>query len=309
MLIGIHDAELEHFKSLKSFPNYALMKISAFHKAQGDTVEWWNAMYNSVTNYDKVYSSKIFDFTPVNPYLPKDTIKGGTGYDLKVKLPLEIDGVFPDYSIYPNCDYAIGYITRGCVNKCRWCIVPEKEGYIKPYRSWRSLVRPDSDKLVLMDNNILACDYGITELETLINSGYCIDLNQGMDARLVNKEIANVLSRLSWIEYIRFSCDQLSQIEYIYKTAELLSRYGIKPYRLYVYLLVTKDIDNACQRVEALKKLTGINIYAQSEVNAREGVYPNEAQKEFSQSYMYSRKYKTETWQDYCHRLKLNFEV
>ena len=72
--------------------------------------------------------------------------------------------MFPDYSLYPRCDYAIGYVTRGCPRKCRWCVVPEKEGGIRPYRRWRELVRSDGDKLVLMDNNILSCDYGVSEL-------------------------------------------------------------------------------------------------------------------------------------------------
>ena len=189
MQVGLHDAEKEYLKH-KTFPNYALMKISAYHKARGDSVEWWTPLLH----YDIVYSSKIFDFTPENPYLPPDAIRGGTGYtDIPISrtLPLEIDAVFPDYSIYPECDYAIGYITRGCPNNCPWCVVPAKEGGIKPYRTWKELVRPDTNKLVLMDNNILACEYGITQLESLIGSGYAIDLNQGMDARLVDERIAS----------------------------------------------------------------------------------------------------------------------
>ena len=152
MKIGLHDSEKEHLRN-KSFPNYALMKISAYHKSKGDKVEWWSPL----EKYDKVYSSKIFDFTPENPYLPPDTIKGGTGYDMKSVLPQEIDDMYPDYSIYPECDYAVGFITRGCPNSCRWCVVPKKEGEIKPYRKWQELIRPDSNKLILMDNNILAC--------------------------------------------------------------------------------------------------------------------------------------------------------
>ncbi len=260
MRIGLHDSELEYLKR-KTFPNYALMKISAWHKSQGDTVEWWYPE----GEFDKVYSSKIFDFTPENPYLPSDTIKGGTGYDIQLKLPDEIENMFPDYSIYPECDYAIGYITRGCPNKCRWCVVPEKEGNIKPYRTWQELVRPDSNKLVLMDNNILACEYGIQQLENLIDSGYSIDLNQGMDARLVDNRIAEILSKIKWIRYIRFSCDTTAQITAIESTIKFLEKHGVKPYRVFVYLLVTKDIDNAVYRDEHLKKFIGRTNYAQAE--------------------------------------------
>lgn len=295
--IGLHDSEKECLKR-KTFPNYALMKISAYHKSLGDTVEWWQ----HGKQYDKVYSSKIFDFTPDNPLLPPNTIKGGTGYNIKSILPPEIDSIFPDYSIYPECDYAVGYITRGCPNKCRWCIVPDKEGDIKPYRTWKQLVRPDSKKLVLMDNNILACEYGIQQLESLINSGYSIDLNQGMDARLVNVRIAKIISQLKWIRYIRFSCDTTAQIQAIENTASLLMRFGVKPYRLFIYLLVTKDIDNAAYRVERLKKLKGITIYAQAERNDRKGIIPNKLQLEFAQRYIYSGKFRKETWEEYCRR-------
>ncbi|MDE5584056.1 MAG: radical SAM protein [Ruminococcus sp.] len=229
--IGLHDSEADSLKN-KTFPNYALMKISAWHKLQGDTVEWWYPM----GDFDKVYSSKIFDFTPENPYLPPDTIKGGTGYDIHSALPDEIEEMFPDYSIYPDCDYAIGYITRGCPNKCRWCVVPEKEGNIKPYRTWQELLRPESRKLILMDNNILACKYGVNQLESLIDSGYAIDLNQGMDARLVTDRIAEILSRLKWIRYIRFSCDTMRQIKAVENAVRLLEMYGVKPYRVFIYL-------------------------------------------------------------------------
>lgn len=301
--IGLHDAEKTYLKN-KTFPNLALMKLSAYHKSLGNDVEWWNPLYQ----YDRIYSSKIFDFTPLDPYLPDDAVRGGTGYeDIHVdqELPEEIDIMFPDYSIYPSCDYAIGYLTRGCIRNCRWCVVPRKEGMIRPYRRWQDVVRNDTDKLVLMDNNILACDYGTRQLEGLIGSGYRIDLNQGMDARLVTNEIAEILSRISWIRFIRFSCDQKSQIEPIRKTIALLGYHGVKPYRIFVYLLVTKDIKDAAERVEALKQFHGINIYAQAERNERMGIMPNKAQLEFSQRYIYSGRYRAETWNEYCERKRI----
>ena len=303
MRVGLHDAEAEHFRGKKRFPNYALMKISAWHKAQGDTVEWWEPL----GLFDRVYSSKVFDFTPENPYLPPDTVKGGTGYGLFTELAPEIDAVFPDYSIYPSCDYAIGYLTRGCPNKCRWCVVPKKEGGIRPYRAWQDLVRQDTDKLVLMDNNILACDYGIEQLAGLIRSGYRIDLNQGMDARLVTSEVADILARLKWINYLRFSCDQESQIEPVLRTCALLKERGIKPYRVFVYLLVTADLSSASRRVEALKGLRGINLYAQAERNESLEIRPNKAQLEFAHRYVYSGCFRRETWEEYIQRKELIF--
>lgn len=295
MRISIHDAEAEVTHTAQKYPNYALMKISAWHKARGDEVEWWQPLLG----YDAVYSSKVFDFTPENPYLPDNTIRGGTGYGLYKDLPEEIDAIFPDYSMYSSCDYAIGYLTRGCPNHCRWCVVPKKEGNIRPYRKWQELVRQDTDKLVLMDNNILASGFGIEQLAGLVGTSYRIDLNQGMDARLVTPEIAEVLARLKWMRFLRFSCDQESQIEPIYHTCELLGKYGVRPYRVFVYLLVTADLGSASRRVEALKKLPGINLYAQAERNERMGIVPNKDQLDFSQRYVYSGTYRSETWEEY----------
>lgn len=154
MNVGLHDSDAT------DFPNYALMKISAWHKAQGDNVEWWNPLFP----YDRVYSSKVFTFTPENPYLPENTIKGGTGYGIYTELPPEIDDMFPDYSIYPNVDYAIGFLTRGCIRNCPWCVVPKKEGRIRPYRTWKEVKRADSRVIVFMDNNVLACPHGIEQI-------------------------------------------------------------------------------------------------------------------------------------------------
>ena len=180
--------------------------------------------------------------------------------------------------------------------------MPEKEGQIRPYRGWKDLVRRDTDKLVLMDNNILACEYGIDQLKSLIGSGYRIDLNQGMDARLVNEEVADILSQLSWIRFIRFSCDQSAQIKDVSNAIELLQKRGVRPYRIFVYLLITSDLKDASNRVEALKRYKAINLYAQAERNERLGIIPNAAQLEFQQRYVYGGCYRKETWQRYCDR-------
>ena len=99
-----------------------------------------------------------------------------------------------------------------------------------------------------------------------------------------------------------FRSDQQAQIEPIYKTVELLGKYGIKPYRVFIYLLVTEDIEDAAQRVEALKKLGNITIYAQAERNWRQGIVPNKMQLEFAQRYVYSGIYRKQTWAEYLER-------
>lgn len=305
MKIALHDSDKDFLKK-KSFPNLALMRISSFHKGRDDSVCWWQRE----EEYDLVYSSKIFDFTPRNLDLPEDTLRGGTGYrdlPLNQTLAQEIEVCKPDYSIYPDCDFALGYLTRGCIRSCRWCVVPSKEGNIHSYRRWQEVVREDSKKLTLLDNNILACDYGLEQLEELASTDFKLDLNQGMDARLVSPEVAELLSRLKWQRFLRFSCDTMSQVENIFKVAHLLGLHGVKPYRIFVYLLVTADVENASQRVEALKKLKGINIFAQAERNESLGITPNKEQRTFVNRFMFGRCYKKGTWEEYLERTNTVF--
>ena len=117
-----------------NYPNLALMKISSYHKGIGNQVEW----YNPFDQYDCVYKSKIFSFTNDYEHSIENTCQvfsGGTGYSLNSRLDKEVEYAIPDYSIYPSIDKrtAYGFITRGCPNKCKWCVVPKKEGTVHAY--------------------------------------------------------------------------------------------------------------------------------------------------------------------------------
>ena len=296
--VALHDADAEHLKRRDKFPNYALMKISAWHKANGDTVEWFNPIEAHL--YDKVYSSKVFDFTPENDYLPPDTIKGGTGYGIFEDLPKEIDDMFPDYSIYPECDYAIGFITRGCQNKCANCYVPQKEGAIRPYRTWDQIVRSDTKKLVLMDNNITAHPHGVEQLRQIAETDYAIDINQATSVFSITPEIAKIFAKLKWIKYIRFACDKKPQIEGLYRAAKLLEDAGIPNSRLFVYVLITKDLDDDLERIYALRKLKGVTIYGMPYVDNRIGEVPEKWQKAMAQKYIYSGQWRKIDWDEWC---------
>ena len=288
MFVGLHDSDET------DFPNYALMKISAWHKAQGDTVEWWNPLLT----YDRVYSSKVFTFTPENPYLPENTIKGGTGYGIYDELPQEIDDMFPDYSIYPNVDYAIGFLTRGCIRKCPWCVVPKKEGKIRPYRTWKEIKRPDSRDIVFMDNNVLACPHGIEQMMDMIGKDLRIDFNQGLDARLITPEIADILSRLKWIRQIRMSCDTDQMLDVCLTAINRLKDCGVKPYRVFVYLLV-KDIESAERRAIALRDV-GADAFAQPYRDFTTNTEPSIELKKFARWVNHKAIFKTvERFADY----------
>ena len=217
MKIGLVDVD-GHAKKKKwgatIYPNLALCKIARYHKQQGDDVEWAFPF----EHYDVVYMSKVFNFSPddTTVYQADKIVKGGTGYDIKSQLPDEIDRLQPDYSIYPNIpsDTAYGFLTRGCPNKCPWCVVPRKEGRIRPYMDCDEIAIEGRTKLVLMDNNILAAgDYAVQQLEKIIERGYRVDFNQALDARLVTDEYARLLARIKWIDRrIRFGCDTKGQI-------------------------------------------------------------------------------------------------
>lgn len=165
MKIGLIDVDSHNF------PNLALMKISAHHKARGDTVDWWNGFIH----YDIVYKSRVFDDTYSADHITvKDAdmiIAGGTGYDLTNKLPNEIEHQYPDYSIYPHHSEAYGFLTRGCPRNCPFCIVGEKEGRVSRHVADLSEFWRGQEKIKLLDPNLLACKNHESLLQQLISSG------------------------------------------------------------------------------------------------------------------------------------------
>lgn len=268
--IGIHDSDRT------GFPNLALMKLSAWHKQRGDVVQWWMP----IAEYGVVYSSKIFTFTPECDYLPEGTIKGGTGYGVYDDLPSEIDAIQPDYSLYPECKHAIGFLTRGCIRHCPWCVVPKKEGEYKPYRDWREVKRPDSRDIVFMDNNVLAGEHGIRQLESMAGQDVRIDFNQGLDARLIDDGIAQILAKLKWIRFIRMSCDTIPMLDEVLKAVDRLEKHGVKPYRVFVYLLV-QGIEDAEYRAVRLRD-RGVDVFAQPYRDFTNEVQPTQEQRDFA---------------------------
>lgn len=256
MLIGILDID-GHTQIKKwgsAFPNLVCMKIAGYHRNLGDQVEW--AVPHR--HYDRIYASKVFTFKPDidwSGYDADEIIKGGTGYDLHSTLPDEIDRAIPDYSIYPFIDdrTAYGFLTRGCPNRCKWCVVPIKEGKTRPYMDVDDIaVLNDKghrrDHLVLMDNNILASQYGLEQIEKIVHYRYWVDFNQALDARLVTPEVAKLLSQVRWWPYVRFGCDTKAQIEPCQRASDLMQQYGYNGGFFY-YCLLTNDINECLTRV------------------------------------------------------------
>ena len=207
MNIGLIDVDSHNF------PNLALMKISAYHKSKGDSVEWYEPLFHSMGEpLDIVYMSKVFgdEYTKDYPYFinAKQVYKGGTGYHIKVvdgaevfdkenhkNLPDEIEHMYPDYSLYPEYtkDMAYGFLTRGCCNNCSYCIVSQKEGLCSRKVADLSEFWNGQKHIKLLDPNILACKDHMELLQQLVDSKAKVDFTQGLDARFINEEKCEVV--------------------------------------------------------------------------------------------------------------------
>jgi hypothetical protein len=289
MKIGLIDID-EH-----NFPNLPLMKLSAYHKNKGDKVSF----YNSFDNYDIVYKSKIFTYTKDYEYYINNAdriVSGGTGYNNN-KLTSEIEHIMPDYSLY-NVKSAYGFLTRGCPNKCQWCIVPKKEGEIKGNADITEFWNGQKEA-VLLDNNVLASDFGLNQIEKIIDLGIKIDFNQGLDVRIIaeNKDIAELLSRVKWSRYLRIACDTRSQIPFIDKAVDFLNYYGLKNYKIFVYVLI-KDIPDALIRIEYLRQ-KGLQPFAQPYIDFLGKNKTTKQQKMLARWVNHKAIFNTVKWKDY----------
>lgn len=204
MNVGLIDVDSHNF------PNLALMKLSAFHKAQGDEVEW----YSPEKHYDLVYQSKVFDDTYSKDidFIPQadKIIKGGTGYGLNNTLPYEVEHIMPDYELYGITDTAYGFLTRGCPRHCAFCIVGDKEGLQSHKVADLSEFWNGQAKIELMDPNLLACPQRMELLDQLIDSRAVVNINQGFDIRLTNEIVAEKIGRMR-VKRIHFAWDNPKQ--------------------------------------------------------------------------------------------------
>ena len=209
MTIGLIDVDGGH-----NFPNLALMKLSAWHKARGDVAEWWWGF----GEYDRVYMSKVFDETYssdiLEPLNAREIVKGGTGYGLDNRLPDEVEHTYPDYSLYPELtkETAYGFLTRGCPRACDFCIVAGKEGRrsvkVADLSEWWSGQR----YIELLDPNLLACPDHMNLLRQLKDSGAQVNFSQGLDARLLTQENIEAINAIR-VKDIHFAWDRMEESE------------------------------------------------------------------------------------------------
>lgn len=228
--------------------NLALMRLSAWHKTRGDIVHLKTgvAHYPELFNLpDRVYISCVFRWRRKAALTLADrwgnrAQVGGSGVDIQKTLPPEIAMTPPDYDLYSG-GRAIGFISRGCPNKCPWCIVPAKEGRLHRVATAREIVGRQR-KAFFLDNNFLAMPGHMDDLAWLAENKIKIDFNQGLEARLVTDENAAQLSECTWDlpggEKVRLALDSCGKKAALQRAVECLCRAGMTPRDVFVYVLI-----------------------------------------------------------------------
>lgn len=260
MSVGVIDADL--IDGGTHFPNLALMKLSGFHGG-ADLID-----YEHAADYEKVYLSKVFTDTKV-PALAGHVQCGGTGFDMEAPLALPhwVEHHKPDYYLYEghvektrNNRYyfntSVGFTTRGCFRGCSFCV----NKHYKASMPWSPVSEFDDDEnkwIVLLDDNVLGCSSRVDILKDLVNRGKPFTYKQGLDIRLMNDEVANLLVDASYLDDYYFAFDNYADRDVIVpKLADWMAR---KPRRHTVVYLLTafksQDVTDIVELFERIKLL------------------------------------------------------
>lgn len=292
MKIGIIDADLIG-REKHRFPNLACEKISGYWKEQKAEVHLL-LDYLLPSDYDHIYISKVFTDTEVPP-LPTDSKRihiGGTGFffDKAPKLPDYIEHHMPDYHLYDEwidaevlyaeneakkagkkfnksafmvqfkeyTDYSIGFITRGCFRKCKFC-VNQKYDKVFTHSPLEEFYDPSRKKICLLDDNFFGYPQWKTAMQQLIDTGKPFKFKQGLDERLLTDEKCKMLFNSNYDGDMTFAFDNISDYELIHSKLKLIRKYApSKSIKFYVLVgfesVDAEDIENFFKRIELLMK-------------------------------------------------------
>jgi len=246
------------------YPPLGLLKIATYHRIQGDEVKLVRGCVKVKRKPNRVYVTSLFTWAwkPVwravryykSLYPEAEVWLGGlyatlmpdharmSGADIVYKgLFKEAEDLMPAYDLVPEWDGSIIFASRGCNRRCPYCAVWRIEGPINSCRrSIKHLVWPGHTRIILWDNNILQSPYWRDVFEELIwfsrVKGMKIDFNQGLDARLITDEVAELLSKMKLL-CVRISYDHVSMRRHVKRAIELLASHGIRRRSILVYML------------------------------------------------------------------------
>lgn len=238
MKIALYDVD-------SKIPNLALMKLARHHIERGDSVETFFPL--AASSYDKIYASKVFDFSDF-PYCDPDQMEiGGTGWNLSSALPPEIESLQPDYSLYPNFKGNLGFTMRGCRFRCDFCVVPRKEGQPVSTHTISDLMVNDSDFLVLLDNDPFGNPDWRDRFDEIRDRNLRVNFSQGINIRIITEEQASALASLKFTNLrgtnrqATFAWDRFKDERLILRGIERCEAAGIKAYQMQFYILVGFD--------------------------------------------------------------------
>lgn len=245
-------------------PNLALMQIVSYHEKRGDIVEWYNGnLFES--QYDMIYASKIFSFSQT-PDLPKGkSLIGGTGIDFFNRLPPEIENESISYSLYPKCNYHIGFSMKGCRFACKFCCVPKKEGRPKVNSSIDNLLinSKGGNRLMLLDNDFFGGENWRENLLRIIELKLKVCFVQGLNIRIITEEQAELLAKCNFTnsrfnqKYLTFAWDRYNDGKIVKAGIERCNKAGIRYNQMQFFVLIGFDTtpDQDMERVMTLKEL------------------------------------------------------
>jgi len=283
-------------------PNLALMKITGYHQSISDTVEWYEGLM-FWEQYEKIYASKLFSFSEM-PQLPPNAIIGGTGIDFYNRLPQEIENAAPSYSLYPDCNYHLGFSMKGCRFNCKFCCVPKKEGRPYNYNTIDEILTnpKGKDRLMLLDNDFFGGTDWKQNLQRIIELKLKVCFVQGLNIRIITDEQAELLSQCNYRnskfnkKYLTFAWDRFNDGKIVMKGIERCNRAGIPNENMQFFILIGFDTtpEQDMERVMTLKNLGCMPFvmpYNKSD----------KYQKAFTRWVNYRPIFKTVKWEDYIY--------